>query len=71
MSRFCLVFLSFLVCSLQPGGHLLGKGLSLGCFVCDVYLRFVTFPCGVLVQVWCFIVSIPDICRLSYFDITN
>ena len=27
----------------------------------------VTFPCGILGQVYYFIVSIPDICRLSYF----
>ena len=29
---------------------------------------FVTFPCNVLGQVWCLIVSIPDLCRISYFD---
>ena len=29
---------------------------------------FVTFPCGVLGQVWYFIVLIPDICLLPYFD---
>ena len=29
---------------------------------------FVTFPCGVLGQVWYLIVSIPDICLLPYFD---
>ena len=32
--------------------------------VCDV---FVTFPCFILCQVWYLIVSIPDLCRLSYF----
>ena len=31
------------------------------------YCVFVTFPCGVLGQVWCLIVSIPDFCILSYF----
>ena len=31
------------------------------------YCVFVTFPCGVLDQVWCLIVSIPDLCLLSYF----
>ena len=36
--------------------------------VCDVKLCFVTFPCGVLGQVWYLIVSIPDLCRLSYFS---
>ena len=28
---------------------------------------FVTFPCGILYQVWYLIVSIPDICHLSDF----
>ena len=28
---------------------------------------FVTFPCGILGQVWYLIVSIPDLCHLSYF----
>ena len=31
--------------------------------VCD----FVTFPCGILGQVWYLIVLIPDLCCLSYF----
>ena len=29
---------------------------------------FVTFPCGILGQVWYLIVSIPDLCCLSYFE---
>ena len=29
---------------------------------------FVTFPSGILGKVWYLIVSIPDICRHSYFD---
>ena len=29
---------------------------------------FVTFPCGILGQVWYLVVSFPDCCRLSYFD---
>ena len=57
----------FLVCSLQPCGHLLGKGWTLGYFVCDVFLCFVTFSCGDLGQVWYFIVSVSDLCHLSYF----
>ena len=28
---------------------------------------FVTFPCGVLGKVWYLIVSIPDLCLLSYY----
>ena len=50
----CVSCLScYLVCSLQPCGHLLGKGWPLGFLVCDVNLCvfFFTFPCGVLGQV--------------------
>ena len=35
--------------------------------VCDVLLCFVTFPCGILSQVWNLIVLISDLCQLSYF----
>ena len=35
--------------------------------VCDVYCGFVDFPCGILGRVWYLIVSIPDLCHLSYF----
>ena len=38
----CLSFC--LVCSLQPCGHLLGKGWPLGRLVCDVFLCFCHFP---------------------------
>ena len=34
----------------------------------DVYCNFVTFPCGILGQMWYLIVSFPDLCRLSYFN---
>ena len=56
----------FLVCSLQPCGHLLKKGKPLDPLVCDVFLCFVIFPYCVLGQVWRFIVSIPDLCLLPY-----
>ena len=36
--------------------------------VCEVLLCFVTFPCGILGQVWYLIVSIPELCHLSYFN---
>ena len=36
-------------------------------FICDVYCDFVTFPFGILGQVWYLTVAIPDSCRLSYF----
>ena len=32
----------------------------------DVYCIFVTFPCGILGQVWYLIVLFPDLCRLSH-----
>ena len=34
----------------------------------DVYCIVITFPCGILGQLWYLIVSFPDLCRLSYFD---
>ena len=39
--------------------------------VCDVNCVYVTFPCGILSQVWCLIVSIPYFCHLSYFKTTS
>ena len=51
----------------MPCCHLLGKvdflALSFVTSNCEV----VTFPIGVLGQVWCLIVSIPDNCPCSYF----
>ena len=71
MRIICVIFVlclsCFRICSLLHG-HLLGKGLAL---VCDVWLCFVTFPCGILGQVWYLIVLIPDLCHLSYFDSKN
>ena len=64
---FCVCLSYSIVRSLQPCGHLQGKGRPLGSLVCDVFLCFVTFPDGVLGQVWYLIVSIPDLCLLSYF----
>ena len=45
-----------------------GKGLTfrLSFVMCNCV--FVTFPCGILGQVWYLILSIPDLCPLSYFD---
>ena len=34
----------------------------------DVYCNFVTFTCGILIQVWYLIVPFPDLCRLVYFN---
>ena len=55
----------------QPCGRLLGKGQPLCSLVCDVFCVFVTFPCVALGQVWHLIVSIPDLCLLSYFNLLH
>ena len=44
-----------------------GKGLTSWLSFVMFYCVFVTFPCGILGQVWYLIVSIPDRCHLSYF----
>ena len=48
-----------------------GKGLATKLALLHVmfYCVFVTFPCGVLGEVWCLIVFIPDLCLLSYFNL--
>ena len=40
------------------------KGVTYVMFSCV----FITFPCGVLGQVWYLIVSIPDLCTFTYFN---
>ena len=50
---------------LSPAGKRLTSWLLLVMFNCV----FVTFQCGVLGQLWYLIVSIPDLCRLSYLKI--
>ena len=44
-----------------------GKGLTSWLSFVMFNCVFVTFPCGVLGQMWYLIVLIPDLCRLSYF----
>ena len=54
------------VCLYVLRGHLLGKGWPLGSRLW--YLLWVRhFPIGILGQVWYLIVSIPDLCNLTYF----
>ena len=43
-----------------------GKGMTSWLSFVILNCAFVTFPCGILGQVWYFIVSIPDLCPLSY-----
>ena len=34
-----------------------------------IYCIFVVLPCRALGQVWYLIVSFPDLCRISYFEV--
>ena len=42
-------------------------GWPLGSRLCCLAVSFFYFPIGILGQVWYLIVSIPDLCPLSYF----
>ena len=44
-----------------------GKGLTSWLLFVMFNCIFVTFPCGILGQMWYCIVSIPDLCRLYFF----
>ena len=59
----CVSYAFVRVCLYVPRGHLLGKVLPL-------YSRLwclTHFPIGILGKVWYLIVSIPDLCTLTYF----
>ena len=62
----CVRYAFVCVCLFVPCDHLLGKA-DLLALVCGVSLRVCHFPIGILGQVWCLIVSIPDLCTLTYF----
>ena len=63
----CLVFVMlshlFIAALWSPAGKGMTSWLLFVMSNCD----FVTFPCGILGQVWYLIVFIPDLCHLSYF----
>ena len=66
MDHICFLFLVFLMhCCLVVTCWERADLLAL---VGDFYCIFVTFPCGVLGEVWYFIVSFPNLCRLSYSE---
>ena len=52
----------FIAALWSPAGKGLASWLSFVMFNCV----FVTFPCGILGQVRYLILSIPDLCHLSY-----
>ena len=58
------------VCLYVLCGHLLGKGWPLGSRLwCLLWVCH--FPIGILGQVWCLIVSIPDLCNLITLTFTS
>ena len=66
MSCVCHAFARLFICALwSPAGKELTSWLLFVMSNCD----FVTFPCGILGQVWYLIVLIPDFCRLSYLKL--
>ena len=63
-----LVCFMLLIAALwSPAGKGLASWLSFVMFTCVC----VTFPCGILGQVWYLIVSISDLCRLSNFEVNG
>ena len=64
MSCICYAFVR--VCLFVPCGHLLRQGGSLGSRLWCITLSF-HFAICTLGQVWYLIVSIPDLCTLTYF----
>ena len=61
----CVCYAFVRVCLYVPCGHLLGKANHLA-LVCGVLLLLCHLPIGILGQVWYLIVSIPDLCTLTY-----
>ena len=67
----CLVFVMLLRLFIAALWSLAGRGLTSWFLFVMLNCVFVTFPCGILGQVWYLIVSIPDLCCLSYFYKSN
>ena len=73
---FCGAFMLFLSCFVMLSCTSVCWCLVFTCWeradlldpVCDVLLWHCYFPIGILGQVCCVIVSIPDLCPLSYLD---
>ena len=68
---FCLVFAMSLCASVYMCFVVTcWERADLLALVCGVYCEFVTFPLVSWVrQVWYLIVSIPDLCTLTYFNL--
>ena len=64
----CLVFVMLSRLFIAALWSPVGKGLTSWLLFVMFNSTFVIFPCGILGQVWYFIVLIPDLCPLSYLD---
>ena len=62
----CLVFVMLSRLIMLPCGHCWERWLLFVMFNCVCY-----FPIGILGQVWYLIVSIPYLCTLTYFDVSD
>ena len=67
LSYLCLVFVMLSRLFIAVLWSLAGKGMTSWLLFVMFNCVFVTFRCGILGQVLYLIVSIPDLCRLSYF----
>ena len=67
LCNLCLVFVMLSCLFIAALWSSAGKGLTSWLSFVMFNCVFVTLPCGILGQVWYLIVSIPDLCRLSYF----
>ena len=72
MDHLCYLYLVFFMLSrlfIAAVWSPAGKGLTSWLLFVMFNCVFLTFPCGILGQVWYLIVSFPNICRLSYLDV--
>ena len=67
LCHLCLVFVMLSRLFIAALWSPVGKGLASWLLFVMFNDVFVTFPCGILSQVWDLIVSFPDLCHLSYF----
>ena len=65
LSCVCYAFAGLFIDALRSPA---GKGLTSWHSFVMSYCVLVIFSCGILGQVWYLIVSIPDLCLLSYFS---
>ena len=65
----CLVFVMLMSLCTPALRSPAGKGLTSWLLFVMFNCVFITFPFGILGRVWYLILSISDLCRLSYFKV--